>query len=211
MMQQKAWNRRVGEHRHTKYEDDRQFTDLLNQTLLANSLKPNIGLSAELNEEGYQSVLETRSDNDMGVFVLRVVQQMNMSMPAANVTNHPIFSFVSWYSGTKASQSFAGLQKELISIRRECSWIKPIIFTENGSGKEAHLTEEGYQSVALHRDSSEMIDFVLRVMDDLHMHVVNEDGLRGFVPYFDCAKGAQTYAELRTELEKRATEGVWVK
>jgi hypothetical protein len=197
---------------------DDQFRVLA--TLSTQNMQP-VGMSAELNEAGYQSVVERKSNKDMGLFVLRMLKNMNLhvadkgSTPFAFNTSssHPFFGFVSWYSGVKQSQSFANLKEEVTSMSKNmCSWVKPkamsALSTNEETGETARLSEEGYRAVAARSNTTEMAHFVRRVIKDMGMHVVDDGGLKGFVPYFDCTKGAKAYADLRQEL---AQDNAWIK
>eukprot|EP00448_Togula_jolla_P004244 CAMPEP_0170609048 /NCGR_PEP_ID=MMETSP0224-20130122/21912_1 /TAXON_ID=285029 /ORGANISM="Togula jolla, Strain CCCM 725" /LENGTH=1056 /DNA_ID=CAMNT_0010934319 /DNA_START=49 /DNA_END=3219 /DNA_ORIENTATION=- len=70
---------------------------------------PSIGSSASLAEEGYQAVVSFKSDEQMGVYVQRVLELLGREVSDEGDFN----GFVPYYSGTTATQSYSALLREL--------------------------------------------------------------------------------------------------
>merc|ERR1719401_3185935 len=173
MIQRKHTDKPVGKHVQNQTKtgvgtiegEDDHFRLLA--SLMTQGWQPSIGLLASLDERGYKSVVEKKSNKEMALFVLRLVRSMNMrvmdseSNPfSSNISaSYPFFNFVSWYSGVKQNQSLANLQNELTSLSKDvCSWVAsqsqvPLPKTEPMSGlsmkgepsRMAQLSEEGYR------------------------------------------------------------------
>lgn len=84
--------------------------------------------------------------------------------------------------------------------------INAVAMQPNGVGTSAELSEDGYYSVATTKSNLEMTVFILRIVRDMGMQVVNEAQFNGIVPYYSGELGFQTYETLRKELEKLSKE-----
>merc|ERR1719183_2613597 len=69
------------------------------------------GKSALLTEKGYQQLAKLRKTAEMAKFVRRIVDQLALCI----TDDGGLSGFSAWYSGEKATQSFAHLRKEIIA------------------------------------------------------------------------------------------------
>lgn len=67
------------------------------------------GKNAPLDEEGYDSVASLEADEDMELFIRRLIKAMDMRI----IDMGGLHGVVPYYSGTKVSQSFSNLQRDL--------------------------------------------------------------------------------------------------
>jgi hypothetical protein len=70
------------------------------------------------------------------------------------------------------------------------------------SGAAASLDEKGYLAVAKLKNQKQMQIFINRIIDDRGLYLVDEGGLKGFVPYYSGAKATQTFKALNEEIDK---------
>jgi hypothetical protein len=70
------------------------------------------------------------------------------------------------------------------------------------TGKTVQLGQEGYGQVLRTQSKFEMMNFVRRVIEDLHLKVVNEDALRETIAACARRKGEQSYDGLVDQLSK---------
>jgi len=75
------------------------------------------GVSAPLNETGYQKVAELKSDNEMASYVRRVLKAHKLALKEGKLGDFN--GVVKYYSGTRATQSFLRLQEEL----KHAQWV----------------------------------------------------------------------------------------
>jgi hypothetical protein len=164
-----------------------------------------MGCTVELGESGYARLAGRKSDTDMATFINRVISDMGLRALSEN----PIHGIAPYYSGANAVQNLGSLKRELQKIKDgPCSWLVPMsLKIQEGIGKTALLNEKGYLSVAQAYSEAEMRDYVERVIKTLNMHVADETGLQGFLPYFDCEKDVKTLKQLRKELKEEASKG----
>jgi len=144
---------------------------------------------------GYQIVQNSRNSAAMEMFIQMLLSSTGAS-PADQATLHGIAPL---YSGEQDSRSWGDLWADL--ARRE--WLP--------KGSSAALTEAGYQSVAMLKDSSEMEAFVLRVIKEDGGAVLRASGVRGFLPRFDGEERVQSLSAMRSELHGEAQKRGWVK
>jgi hypothetical protein len=166
-----------------------------------------LGCSAEISESGYAKVAQRKSDAQMKIFILRAISDMGRRpvVAAENALN----GIVPYYSGSVATQNLEALKSELRRVSTgPCSWIIPTsVKVPDGIGRQAPLSENGYLSVAQTYNAKEMRSFVERVIADKKMEVVDDNGLQGFLPYFDCEKDVKTFLKLEKELKEEANKG----
>jgi hypothetical protein len=171
-----------------------------------------IGTTAPLDEVGYKEVANTKSNIEMSIFVLRVVRQHGMQV----VDEDQFSGLIPYYSGDKSVQTFDTLEQEIQKITKAmCAWIIPDTETSNTDGevdgKSVPLTEQGYYTIAKLRSPLDMRDFILRVIKDMDMTVVEKGGLMGFLPFHDCEHGAKTLKDMKEELQDAAKKKTWLR
>lgn len=183
---------------------DRPTSFMSSSTEVMNwALEVGIGTSAPITESGYQQVAEMNSNVQMGIFALRAIRRLGLEV----VDEDRFHGMIPFYSGERSVQSLAKLHEEIKSVSQDlCAWIVERGWQddEEVSGRNAPLTEEGYRMIARKRNPSEMSRFVSRVLNGMRMHLTSKAGLHGFLPYFDCEKGAQSLTDLQAEIEASA-------
>jgi len=91
--------------------------------------------------------------------------------------------------------------------------LKSLASSESGIGGRASLDDDGYMLVAETKDPEEMVAYTLRLISDMGLHVRNQGGVNGLVPYFDGHSEAavQTFGKLKAEIQRNAKKkNSWV-
>lgn len=131
------------------------------------------GGTAPLNEVGYDLVAKMQSDDDMKIFIARL-----LSTEARHIKDEAgLDAIVPLFSGTKSRQDMKALKAELRDHKND-AWLA------DGVGRSADLSEEGYQKVAAQKSDVQMKAFIRRAIVVNHMRINEEGGLSGFVPYY---------------------------
>lgn len=88
-------------------------------------MQPNATTEVPLNEDGYQQVVAMRSDDDMKLFIRRVLAQLGMEV----ADEAELSGFTPHYSGILAVQDYDRLEKELRTVpwvRRSAPQVTPV-------------------------------------------------------------------------------------
>lgn len=156
------------------------------------------GWTAPLDEPGYQAIVSLKSDDDMEMFIRRVIDAYD-----CKITNQGGFmGIVPWFSGLTASRTFVKLQETLLYAvlnPTKSPWLA-YKNTDGTTGKTAELSFMGYVEVAATRKEEEMVAFARRVSDKVGVKVVNEDGFRSMVRWYSGADNFQDYGRLEQEV-----------
>lgn len=148
------------------------------------------GATAPISEDGYQLVARLRSNDEMKVFIQRV-----LASEARTVQDDAALSgIVPFYSGVSAVQSLRFLQAE-IRNKEGSPWVGLDV------GRTAPLSEEGYVAVAGRRSNVQMKEFVRRVASANYM-AVDTGAMNGLVPYHSGKISIQTFGNLVHDLEQ---------
>jgi hypothetical protein len=158
-----------------------------------------VGRSAELSEEGYKAVGSSDDVSQMKAFARRIANADGKKIVDESKFN----GILPYYNGQVSVQSFAALQKELLSA----PWVQSVRDWEYADGNNVPLTEEGYQRVAKMQNNTMMKTFIRRVLSSQARFVTEEAGLSGFVPFYSGKRMLQNLDNLRTEL--RGSENAW--
>lgn len=160
------------------------------------------GWTAPLDEPGYQAIGGLKSDDDMEMFIRRVIDAYD-----CKITNQGGFmGIVPWFSGTTAIGTFVKLQETLLYAvlnPTRSPWLS-YKNSDGTTGKTAELSFMGYVEVAATRKEEEMVAFARRVCDKIGVKVVNEDGFRGMVRWYSGADNFQDYGRLEQEVRSAA-------
>lgn len=188
------------------------------------------GASATLNEDGYESVAKLKNNAEMKTFIQRVVDDMG-----GRVVDEPGFNgVVPYYSGQRATQTFAALRAEISSAPTSAkAWVEmdsdaiPDASTQNGGsesqsesdesimdtaiGSTTSLDERGYKAVSKLRSNSEMGAFIQRLVSQMGGRIVDEAGFQGVVPFYSGQQAKQSFEALRKEIQSSAkSNSAWV-
>lgn len=145
-----------------------------------------------MNEKGYMAVAQRRNNSQMGRYIKRVLADMG---PLYVCDLGQFHGFLKFYSGTKASQTFAQMRYELIgAIKVEKPWV--------ASGETSMLTEAGYQAVASIENNREMAKFFKRVAWHHGCTVLDHTAMMGVVPHYSGRAAVQTLAALEKEVKE---------
>lgn len=80
--------------------------------------------------------------------------------------------------------------------------------TRKTIGGTAPLTEKGYKSVAVLHSQKEMEAYIRRVIADRDLHILDEGGLKGMLPYYSGLKATQSLKALSTEITTHSKKKV---
>lgn len=134
------------------------------------------GWTAPLDEAGYEAIAALKSDDDMEMFVRRVIDAYDCKI----VNQASFMGTVPWFSGTTAVQSFEKLQETLlyaVLARTGNPWLA-YKNSDATTGTNAELSFMGYVEVAATRRQEEMVSFARRVCEKLGVQIVEESGLQ---------------------------------
>lgn len=160
------------------------------------------GWTAPLDETGYQAIVALKSDDDMEMFIRRVIDAYDCKI----VNQGGFMGVVPWFSGTTASGTFVKLQETLLYAVLESKQSPWLAYknSDGTNGATAELSFMGYVEVAATRNEDEMLQFARRICDNVGVKVVNEDGFRGMVRWYSGADNFQDYGKLEQEIKTAA-------
>merc|ERR1719446_118831 len=152
-----------------------------------------IAMTAPLTEEGYSQVLALQNSSEMGKYIVRVGEDLDIAV--SNTGKRALMGFVPWFSGEKANRTLLRLQNEMIRISRiPRSWL-------SRKGATSPINEVGLAAVASLKDNAEMAKFIRRVaLETMDLEVTKEDQLMGMVPFYSGLKGKKGFDVLMNEL-----------
>lgn len=154
-----------------------------------------IGNTASLNKEGYESVAAVKDDEAMANFITRTMESLDLVVRGQK--GKPGFrGMIPYYSGTKGSRTFGALKTELLRIARlPAGWC-----TQRGSS--APLSKTGFDKIMDLKDSDELAIFAQRVAEDLlDAKVVDEDTFHKFMQYYNGVKGKKGFEMLQEDMK----------
>lgn len=149
------------------------------------------GKTAPLTDHGYTALAQKKSDDDMKIFIARL-----LSTQARHVQDESgLEAIVPFFSGTQSAQDLSALKYELRESKHK-SWIA------DETGVTADLSEDGYNKVAALHSDVQMKAFIRRAIVNAHLRMKAEAGLSGFVPYYSGRFLApQSYARMLQDLQ----------
>merc|ERR1719498_428507 len=181
---------------------------MLGMTRLAAKAAPRVhtplrGWTAPLDEAGYKAVASLKSDDDMEMFMRRVIDAYDCKI----INQGGFMSTVPWFSGMTAVQSFERLQETLLFavLSRTC---KPWLHYKNSdgaNGSNAELSDMGYVEVAATRKQPEMVSFVRRLCDKLGVKILDEKAFESKVQSFTAAEQFQDFSMLEKDIAAAAS------
>jgi hypothetical protein len=161
-----------------------------------------LGRTAQLNEEGFQKVVQLKSTGNTRAYLRRLLEADHNKV----TDDKALDGVVRVYSGEMAAQrSFAELGQEL----KSAPWVVPLGEWQGLKGSTAPLSEEGYQLVAKLRSDEEMKTFIRRLLDSEARTVEDEAGLTGVVPFHSGSTSVQSLDGLKAEIRDK-TRNWWV-
>merc|ERR1719446_717257 len=163
-----------------------------------------IAMTAPLTEEGYSQVLALQNSTEMGKYVVRVGEDLDIAV--SNTGKRALVGFVPWFSGEKANRTLLRLQNEMIRISRiPRSWL-------TRKGASSPLNEVGLAAVASLHNNLEMEKFVSRVAAEMmDLEVTDKQQLSGMVQFYSGIKAKKGFDVLLNELETvRKANNSWL-
>lgn len=161
------------------------------------------GWTAPLDEAGYHAVAELKSDDDMEMFIRRVIDAYD-----CRIIDQGVFmSTVPWFSGTTKVQSFEKLQETLMYAVLVAQAGHPWLAyknTDGTTGRNAELSLIGYVEVAATRKQTEMLSFARRVCEKLGVLIVDEVGFDAMVKSYNDAGNFQDFSKLEQAVSAAA-------
>jgi hypothetical protein len=160
------------------------------------------GWTAPLDEDGYKAIVSLKSDDDMDMFMRRVIDAYDCKI----LNQGGFMGVVPWFSGTTAAQTFVKLQETLMFAvldTKHAPWLS-YKNTDGTTGSGAELSFMGYVEVAALRKEEEMVKFARRVCDKVGVKVVKEDGFMAMVRWYSGADNFQDYGKLEEEIKSAA-------
>merc|ERR1719326_2113057 len=127
----------------------------------------NIEDSVPTTEKGYQTVAALKDNQKMKTFIHRVVEK------EARYIKDPaeLSGLVPFYSGVEGVKTLNALKQEL----RSAAWVA------DGEGRNAPLSEIGYQRVAVRKSKPHMLAFARRILDARGLKCADEGALIGLM------------------------------
>lgn len=182
--------------------DARDLVTLKAELRKADWVAAGLGRTAQLNEEGFQKVVQLKSTGNTRAYLRRLLEADHNKV----TDDKALDGVVRVYSGEMAAQrSFAELGQEL----KSAPWVVPLGDWQGLKGSTAPLSEEGYQLVAKLRSDEEMKTFIRRLLDSEARTVEDEAGLTGVVPFHSGSTSVQSLDGLKAEIRDK-TRNWWV-
>merc|ERR1719217_770336 len=100
------------------------------------------GWTAPLDDAGYKAVADLKSDDDMEMFIRRVIDAYDCKI----INQGGFMSIVPWFSGTTAIESFERLQETLLYAVLTPTGAPWIVYknSDGATGNNAELSFIGY-------------------------------------------------------------------
>jgi len=183
-----------------------------------------IGMSVNLNKEGYEKVLSGPPGcitQDLRDFVTRLIVQEELCVQ----NKDSLKTFLPYFGPTCSKRSFAELLGNLRTVSSKpelcggkwlraagtCTEDKPTSTVavlqqqvrhlgKTDISHQAQLSEMGYLNVAGTFSIAKMARFIRRIIDSLNMTLLSEESLLAFAPYYTQPCGVQSYKKLKGEL-----------
>jgi len=158
------------------------------------------GWTAPLDEAGYEAVASLKSDDDMEMFVRRVIDAYDCKI----VNQASFMSTVPWFSGTTNVQSFEKLQETLLYQVLSPTGNPWLAYknSDETTGTNAELSFMGYVEVAATRRQAEVVSFARRVCEKLGVQIVEESGLQDMLKRHSDPN--MNYSKLEQEISNAA-------
>lgn len=153
------------------------------------------GRTAPLDEPGYQSVAALKSDDEMEMYVRRVIDAYDSKI----IRQAGLMSIIPWFSGTKTVQSFEKLQETLlyaVLAKKPNPWLA-YRNSDGTTGDNAELNSMGYVEVAATRNEREVTKFARRVCKDLGVDIVDDEGFQRMIKYYSGADHFHDFKQLK--------------
>jgi len=161
------------------------------------------GWTAPLDEAGYAAVASLKADDDMEMFVRRVVDAYDCKI----VNQTGFMGIVPWFSGVTKTQSFQKLQETLlyaVLAKTGTPWVR-YKNTDGTDGNSADLSFMGYVEVAATRKDAELLKFTRRLCTKLGVKIVDEKGFQAMLRlYTSTPEKFQDFSKLELEIHDAA-------
>jgi hypothetical protein len=157
-----------------------------------------LGKIARLDEVGYQAIVQAKSDDEMDIFMRRVIDAYDCEI----IDDRALRGIVPWFSGTTAKQNFQKLEETLLYAvlsKSPKTWIH-YRNSEGATGSSADLDFTGYVKILATQSPDEMAAFVRRVCKKLHVIITDETGFQGMLELYGGAEGFHDYEHLEQSL-----------
>jgi len=151
-----------------------------------------------LTEVGYQRLAMQRDNEQMKVFVKRILASEGRSVKDEGLLS----GFVPYFSGVVGS-------RDLNSLRAELRQPRNLVWIDAGIGRKALLNENGFNQVAQAKDGSQMKAFIRRLINPNGRMPISEGALSGMVPFFSGEKSSQPYSELLKSIADAKSDAMW--
>lgn len=160
-----------------------------------------LGVTADIDEKGYQAVARLKDDEEMKTFILRCMAQYDCQVEYEG----GLMGMVPWFSGTTSVQTLAKLQESLLFavLARGQRWIT-YKNSAGTTGKDASLDLEGYMEIAIIRKDIEMQAFARRLCEKMGIQITDEGGFAGMIKYHSGASDFQSFDKLQEEIKSAA-------
>lgn len=165
-------------------------------------------LKATLDDAGFQKVVALNSTEEMKMYVRRVAHSCNLKV----INDGGLNGAVTWFSNeTQATGGFKKLKSaffEALLAPSKDQWV--IAKQEPGvSGDSAPLDLVGYVQVRALRNAEQMVTFVRRMIENMGVKIINEDGFNGMMHYYSDPYDSEGFEKLMLDIKKAANAHSW--
>lgn len=167
------------------------------------------GRTAEtvLNEPGFQSVVKLKNHTEMGHFITRLVDSMDLTIVKHG--REGFKRFVSLHGGQKSTMDSEANKTSLEALKQE---IRQVAKMPNAwvsqTGNSVPLNEEGFSSVVRLGRWFEMDRFIRRTAAEvLDRKVADDKKFHAFIPFYTGKKGRKGFQELIDNLKSVVGSG----
>jgi len=177
--------------------------------LAAGDNRRGLGLTADMDERGYEAVAKLKDDEEMKIFILRLIEDYDCHVN----DDGGLMGIVPWFSGTTAVQSLAKLEESLLFavLANGERWMS-YKNSAGISGTNAPLDLQGYMEIAIISKDIEMQAFARRLVEHMGIKVTDEGGFAGMIKYHSGAAAFQSFDKLQNEIKSAAASPhAWAK
>lgn len=158
-----------------------------------------IGNTALLSKDGYESVLKVKDNDEMQNFILRTMDELELAVKQKSSSG--FHGLVPYYSGVKGGRTYGALKQELQKIAN----------LPNGwcahKASSARLSHSGFASVLDFKDNDETATFVRRLIAaELDARVNDEKAFKEFLRWYNGDKGTGSFEVMVEQLHNAVNQ-----
>jgi len=161
-------------------------------------------------DEGFKKVVEQKDENEIKVYIRRVVSTCSMKV----IDEGGLNGLVGWFGDAEEEGDtlhFSDLKKALFKALIGSSkdhWVA----VKNVTGitsLTAPLDLVGYSQVRSLRSPKQMVKFVTRMVENMGVRITNMGGFSGMMKFYSEPDDMESFQKLMSEIKRAAYEHSW--